>query len=472
MRGARLSREEVAGILAEGRYFRLGEYALRDELYEKIVRTFLDGVEALAGLPCRDAVARDGLKNLHRHFPIAKIHRLESYLMRELKDDLYYWSYRVGADTLGLPDPFYVVHLIVFRIHYPYLLARKARDIEAAPVVLSDRLRLAAAALRDWRALRSYVARRGAASKARSGRGTRFDPVAYHGAIPLAARSHGPHVDTWYGHSYDGINLWLSIDGVSVDNTVILYPEMFGRPLPFDPVSMYLAPGVALSPPHKIDLKPGELLVFNPETLHGTQVNISDETRIAITTRINPGPPRYAVEAPFHFEHWYASDDLRRRKFSKVKMFIASAHRGEPSFRERMPYDNKTVRLRRDDRVEIGVPLAVCRTTDLRPGEKLAVDLANAKLLLWRDGARPRAFVRQCPHLGVDIADGSHDEKQIFCPGHGIAFSLADGASKCAAFRLRQFGAWEAGGLIYVEQRRGQGAEAASAGHPLPDAEA
>jgi hypothetical protein len=46
------------------------------------------------------------------------------------------------------------------------------------------------------------------------------------------------------------MNLWWSIDGVNVDNTVILYPDMFGRPLQYDPKSMYLAAGVPVSKPH------------------------------------------------------------------------------------------------------------------------------------------------------------------------------------------------------------------------------
>jgi nitrite reductase/ring-hydroxylating ferredoxin subunit len=458
MTSAILSKEDVAAITTEGRHFRLRDYALREELGAKILAAFLQGIEALAGKLCRDAVARDGLKTMHRHFPIAKIRRLEAHLMKALKDDLYYWSYRVGADTLGLPDPFYVVHLIVFRIHYPYLVARAAGDIEDAPAQWSDRLRLGTAALRDWTMFGDYWVK---LTKGNSGAGRPFvfDPMAYHGAIPLPARSHGPHIDTWYGHSYDGINLWLSIDGVNRDNTVILYPEMFGRPVACDPVSMYVAPGVALPAPEKIDLEPGELLVFNPECLHATQVNISDETRVALTTRINPGPPRYAADAPFHFEHWYASEDLKRRKFSAVKMFGAASHRGEPSVATRPPFvDPRTLRRRTDARLEPGIPVAVCKSAELPKGSKLAIDFANAKVILWRRGDEIRAFARRCPHLGVDIADGSHDTTQIFCPGHGIAFSLADGTSTCSAFRLRPFVAYEKDGSIYVEGGAGHAA--------------
>jgi nitrite reductase/ring-hydroxylating ferredoxin subunit len=458
-----LKKIDASSVLTDGAYYKLADYPLRTELYEKVVSAFHQGVDLYAGRACRAAVERDGLKYLHKHFPIEKIHHLEAYLMKTLRDDLYYWSYKVGSETLGLADPFYVVHLIVFRIHYPHLMARGAR-IENPPVQWSERVRLGLAALGNWEMLRYYLAKRRESGQ--------FNPVAYHGAMPIAARSHGPHIDTWYGHSYDGINLWLSIDGVNVDNTVILYPDLFGRPLPFDPVNMYLAPGVELSPPLKIDLKPGELLVFNPETLHATQVNIiSDETRVALTTRINPREPRFSAKAPFHFEHWYSSLDLRRRRFWKMKVFPAANYLGEPSITERVAYRHasRTVRLKKDRQLEAGTPLAVCSSDTIKAGEKLAIDLANAKLLLFRDGAELRAVSRTCPHLGIDLADGSHDDSQVFCPGHGIAYRWRDGTSTCSVYRLRLFKAFEADGTIYVAREGGNAAalETHKAGQPV-----
>jgi len=454
-----LKKVDVGSVLSDGAYYKLADYALRTELYEKVVSAFHRGVEFYAGRAGRAAVERDGLKNLHKHFPIEKIHHLEAYLTKTLRDDLYYWSYKVGSETLGLADPFYVVHLIVFRIHYPHLMARAARNIENPPVQWSERIRLGLAALSNWEMLRYYLAKR---RERKVEEDAAYNPFAYHGAMPIAARSHGPHIDTWYGHSYDGINLWLSIDGVNVDNTVILYPDMFGRPLPFDPVNMYLAPGVELSPPLKIDLKPGELLVFNPETLHATQVNISDETRVALTTRINPRQPRFSAKAPFHFEHWYSSLDLRRRRFWSMKVFPAGNYLGEPSITERAVYHHasRTVRLKKEQQLEAGAPLALCSSDTIKAGEKLAIDLANAKLLLFRDGAELRAVSRTCPHLGIDLADGSHDDSQVFCPGHGIAFRWRDGTSICSAYKLRLFRAFEADGMIYVAREIGENAAA------------
>lgn len=451
-----LTREQVSAILTSGAYHVLQRYALRDELLAKIRLSFLEGIESLAGADCRAAIEAEGLAQMHRHFPLAKIHRLEAHLMRSLRDELYYWSYRVGADTLGLPHPFYVDHFVIFRIHYPFLLAREAGEIEPAPILWKERMRLAYGALRDWPALKDYVGlgRHGAANEKVV---SVHDAFSYHGDIPEPARSHGPHMDTWYGHSYDGINLWLSIDGVNVDNTVILYPEMFGRRLEFDPVSMYIARDQELCRPLKVEIGPGDLLVFNPEMLHGTQVNISDETRVALTTRINPGQPRFGVRASAYMEHWYRSEDVERREFSRPRRFPHEKFRGEPSIRTRDPYPgNRTIRIAVEGDFAAGRSVAVCSAETLRDGYKLAVDIGKHKILLVRSGGELHAFSRLCPHLGIDLADGYHDEREIFCPGHGIAYSLADGRSKCAAFSLREYRAIERDGTIHVERATGE----------------
>ncbi len=443
---------DVPAILGEGRYYILDDYALRQEMYDKVVSAFLDGVEKLEGAACRAQIETDGLGQLHKSFPVEKIHLLESYLHDRLNDDLYYWSYRVGHDTLKLDHTFYVDHLIVIRIHYPFLVARKAKNVLPPPYPLKERLRLGVAALRNWRMLGHYFAKRHRQKVAEKNHSIAYDAVSYHGDLPIPARAHAAHVDTWYGHSYDGINLWWSIDGVNPDNTVILYPDMFGQPVEYNPVSMYLAEGIPVSRPEKIDLKPGQLLVFNPEMLHGTQVNISDETRVAITTRLNPDTPRFNSDAPFNFEHWYASTDLEHHRFSRLTVFPAHKYHGEPSIVEQPVHiDRRTVRRVCDQPVSREAPVEICASQDLIAGEKMAVDLPNAKVLLWRDEAGVHAYARKCPHLGVDLVDGYHDDSHVFCPGHGIAFSLKDGTSRCEAFKLRAYRAFEQDGKVLLQ---------------------
>jgi nitrite reductase/ring-hydroxylating ferredoxin subunit len=457
----RANRVDVAAIVREGAYCILDEFAMREVMYAKVMAAFLDGVEVLASPAARRALEHAGLRKLHEHYPVAKVPLLEDFVLKRLREDLYHWSVAVGGETLGLPDPFYVDYLIVVRIHYPFLAARSERDLAVeAPFPFREKLRLVGASLRNVRMLANHLGVGLRKGRARRQKRIAYDPASYHRGLPTPMRAHGPHVDTWYGHSYDGVNLWWSIDGVNIDNTVILYPDMFGRRLEYDPKSMYLASGVPVSKPHHIEMRPGQLLVFNPETLHGTQVNISNDTRIALTTRLNPGQPRFNDDAPFNFEHWYVSTDLRRRRFGALKVFPSHVFRGEPSIKQREPLkEARTIRTIVAERLNTEKRTRVCRVSELKRGYKFVVDLENVKLVLWRAEDGIRAFRRLCPHLGIDVGDGYHDEDKVFCPGHGMAFFWADGSSRCPAFRLPSVEAFEEDGYVCVRagrQERGE----------------
>jgi nitrite reductase/ring-hydroxylating ferredoxin subunit len=94
-----------------------------------------------------------------------------------------------------------------------------------------------------------------------------------------------------------------------------------------------------------------------------------------------------------------------------------------------------------------------CKSEDLAPGRKVAVDFTDAKALLWRTAAgEVKAYARLCPHVGVDLADGWHDGDVVHCPGHGLRFSWRDGASNCASFRLRAFSVEERNGSIFLSR--------------------
>ena len=364
------SQVDTSAILTKGRIYTLDDYAGRFDTYRKVVQTFLDGIQEIEGRECRQKVESAGLSQVHRYFPVEKVLLLEDFLRNRLRNDLYHWTFRVGREDLGLERTFFVDHLIMIRIHYPFLVARQAKNLLHPRYPVAEKLKLVLAACKNWRLFFNFLDRIRRNKLAR--RQSSYDPESYHRRLPVPARSHGPHIDTWYGHSYSGVNLWWSIDGVNEDNTVILYPDLFGQSVPYDPISMYVASDVPLTKPHKIALEPGQLLVFNPEILHSTQVNISDSTRIAVSTRLNPNEPRFDKEAPFHFEHWHSSDDLARRRFSSIRLFSRRRHSGEPQAVEASATrTERTVRVVCSERLNHDEPVAVCRSTDLRVGQKL-----------------------------------------------------------------------------------------------------
>ena len=451
---------DASAILSKGAHYILDRCASHDEVYPVVCEAFYSGVEELAGGDTAKLVRRDGLSMLHRHFPTEKVLLLEEFVRSALKETLLDWSYRVGSEDLGLPHPFYVDHLIVIRIHFPFEVAKKAKTAERPDAAHADFKDHAISAIRNPRIILNQASR----AVRRPRKNSTYDPDQFHGALAKPARSHGAHIDTWYGHSFDGINLWWSIDGVHVDNTVILYPDMFGRPVDFDQKSMYLSRGQQVSEPHQVDLKPGELLLFNPEMLHSTQVNVSETTRVALTTRINPHKPKFNDEAPFNFEHWHNSRDIERKKYRALDVFPAGKHRGKPSYAARPRLESlKTKTVSVTHRSSDG---PACSVVDLVAGVKVAVDFPDAKVILWREASGDiKAYSRLCPHVGVDLVDGWHDSGHVHCPGHGLKFAWEDGHSTCASFKLRAFGVDVRDGGVYLIRRSGDasaGAELAS----------
>jgi nitrite reductase/ring-hydroxylating ferredoxin subunit len=446
-------RADAHSIVFEGKYEICNDYAQKDEILAKLHDAFYCGVEAFGGIAARHAVEREGLRSLHRHLPLAKVALLEDFVNKRIRDDLYYWAYAVGHETIGLPDPFYVDLLIVLRIHYPHLVARAGGEAESPPFDWRDRARMVMAGMRNPNIFLNQFNRRIRKNAKIRDHRIAFDASAYHGDLPTLARSHGPHIDTWYGHSYDGFNVWLSIDGVNADNTVILYPELFGHKVDYDPKSMYLKSGIPLPKPTKIELEPGQLLLFNPEMLHGTQVNISDDTRVALTMRINPNVPRFNDDAPFNAEHWYSSVDIAKRRFTSMCLFPANRFQGDPSVAHApVEPDPNTGFIRLPEIDSNGGSVVLAKSSALKAGEKLAIDAPGLKLFLVRTAHGVRAYDRRCPHRGVDLIDGAHDDAQIFCPGHGIAFALSDGRSSCAALHLRPLEVVEHDGEIVLQR--------------------
>jgi nitrite reductase/ring-hydroxylating ferredoxin subunit len=199
--------------------------------------------------------------------------------------------------------------------------------------------------------------------------------------------------------------------------------------------------------------------------LHGTQVNISDETRVALTMRINPKVPRFNDDAPFNAEHWYASTDLAKRRYTRVSVFPANEYQGDPSVAQE-PVPPGTLPRVSAEKAESG-DIVLCSAVELDKSGQIAVDLGNRKLLLVKDENGTRAFNRRCPHRGIDLADGHIDGQEAFCPGHGIAFSLSDGKSSCAALHLVRLDVIERDGQIVLPAKRDKGP--AAEGAPLAD---
>jgi nitrite reductase (NADH) small subunit/3-phenylpropionate/trans-cinnamate dioxygenase ferredoxin subunit len=71
---------------------------------------------------------------------------------------------------------------------------------------------------------------------------------------------------------------------------------------------------------------------------------------------------------------------------------------------------------------------AVCRVTDLAPGEGRPVQVGNKLVAVFCDRGQYFAIDDVCPHMGAALSGGYVEEGIVTCPWHAWRFRLADGA--------------------------------------------
>jgi nitrite reductase/ring-hydroxylating ferredoxin subunit len=208
---------------------------------------------------------------------------------------------------------------------------------------------------------------------------------------------------------------------VNDDNTVILYPGMFGYQYPYDPVSMYLAEGVPVTEPHKIRSKPASCSCSTPRRCTGRTSTSRDDTRIVITTRLNPGQPRFDLNAVWNFEQLVLLGRSREAQVllgdrlpgegqprqAVVRVQAGQARAGDARHRARVARSRAVSRFR------------VCASSEIPEGGKVAVNAGDEKLMVFRIDGKVKAVSRICPHLNFDMYAAYSDESKLYCPGHG-----------------------------------------------------
>jgi len=111
-----------------------------------------------------------------------------------------------------------------------------------------------------------------------------------------------PHRDSWFTHARNGINLWIAVGRVSRGNGMMVYPEMWDRPVEHRGIHAGRKQGYGR--PMNFELGRGDILVFHGEHLHSSEINYTAETRYVLTSRFVLGPPVYG-EGPRWIPHYY-----------------------------------------------------------------------------------------------------------------------------------------------------------------------
>ncbi len=260
---------------------------------------------------------------------------------------------------------------------------------------------------------------------------------------------HSPHRDSWVNHPSNAINVWIAAGEVKSGNSLIIFPEAYRRNL--RRTGMYLSkeenPGAGVI----FNMNPGDVLLFNGDHLHSSEINSTDCTRHVISFRLAFEKPNYQYG---HF-HRYAHSALAGGsldKFAGVPQNIALSyirfHTVYPIKRHVKRIIKKLVALAgfeirrraRPDTYAINNPddsasnnMTRIEGHDVLRGEIKPV--SRAVCVARTENNQVRTFSRYCPHNGADLSLGTIRNGKIVCPWHNLPIDLETGSSPCQSLK-------------------------------------
>ena len=232
------------------------------------------------------------------------------------------------------------------------------------------------------------------------------------------------------------------------------------------PEPPYLGPGLPLPKPTLFDYSDGSVLAFNADTLHGTHLNLTDYTRISLSTRINLGELRFNADDFRHVKSWMSSNVIESNLFVKELPLLPDNETincpcTDSSSSENRPGTASVLEVAQTDPLDTGntykthysnnrkfynleivkeeKQIAVTITDQLKSGEKVLIKTNDREFIVVQLVDGLKAFSNRCPHNGISLIDGYNDTKHIYCPGHGVAFDLETGVSKCTHLQLKTY---------------------------------
>lgn len=366
------------------------------EVRQIVVDTIYSITEKNYGAEKLNELKKLGLNKLHKVIPTTDLPVLRKTLEKELILTLLQWASYICKKELDFDDKFFLDHKVYFRINYPYEEGLKGPKPNLNYNKASFKKIISKTYHKDFS---------GAVKDLKSIIFTDNDPVynlvKYNQGKPQEAWAHGPHIDTWYGHSYDAINFWWSITGVNEENSMVVYPESHKINFPFNPAHMYLEDHIKTPEPEKLVMEDGELLIFDPEMLHGTRINTSDETRLVVTIRACPVEPSFSDKTKHAlYNIWYRSEDIQKGELNKVRIGKVVPDRNAPD------WDGGELKnINYDSELKSNANLGFI--TNFPKNTLTQVTFNNRKVLVSNIDDKFYVTQANCSHVGAPLAVGS-----------------------------------------------------------------
>lgn len=203
---------------------------------------------------------------------------------------------------------------------------------------------------------------------------------------------HGQHKDSWRYHPSNTINVWVALSEANDKNGLSLLPQSASYMPKFDAKAQEIAQGVKTYPSQQYatDLKLGDALIFQAELVHGSIINMTNQTRVALSMRCAPSEPK------FH----------RRVTYNYIKTGAGGFNNlSDSKLRAKGEFEPQS------------------RDTEFAPSEAKYTGIKPLKfdeqhIHLEVEG-QIKQFPRYCPHAGTDLLNGElNDQGELLCPSH------------------------------------------------------
>lgn len=245
---------------------------------------------------------------------------------------------------------------------------------------------------------------------------------------------HRAHRDTWVDCPSNVINIWVAVGKVSKGNGLTIYPEVYSRDVKHE--GAYISADENPGPAATFDMQPGDILMFHSDHVHGSEINMTGDTRHVISFRISLEKPDYKL-GHYHHYAWSGLAGGPLDFLAGVPQNLAWSY-----VRYKFVQFGQLLRLLSGRGKE--KPVAKVSLSRPEPNKQLSVsDLKQGDIIPWSksicvtrlENGDVKAFGRYCPHEGADLACGVMLDDQVKCPFHNLDIDPVTGKSPCASLK-------------------------------------
>ena len=430
-------------MMKKGDYKVLQDYFGKTSFIEFCKEKILQSVEEIAGKEVKKKITHSGLDKLHKHFSVDYIPFLQFSLEEKLRDKLIKSIFNVGKNNLKYNN-FYIDKELNFRIVYPYENSIKSKLTRPVYRLIN---------LKNYKNAQQELESAIKNSKNYTPEYSDLKKMEYFRKLPVPCYGHSPHRDTWFGHTYGALNLWWSITGVSSETGLVMYPEVNDFHLKHTEEPMYVEDDQYLGKPTILNMKDGDLLIFDPEILHGTKlITNSDTTRIVVSGRLNKNKPKfYKMTKAYEYPDWYSSADFENNINDKIHKYLRKDHSINSPDKKYKKNNFETKIIKINENIKFNNKYNILKADKIDKKSRYKIIFNNYKISFLCKENGFFCFKSDCPHLGFDMTTAYFDKKKdhIICNGHAANFDKK-GESGCKILKLKIFQITQKDNFIYL----------------------